>query len=196
VLAAKGQPVYAEYCADCHGAAHDIAPLSATRTYAQAERIVAACSRCHDEDHGGPSPAATYRDNVHGQALFAKGLAMSAICTDCHGTHAMLPPTDPQKAVEEARAILWDKVAIIRDGKHLSEAFKRLAELPMPDTRQPSRLAYETCNILTVAPLIARCALAREESRGAHYRSDFPLKNETKSPRHSYITKVFPPFFV
>src|SRR5208282_1332550 len=42
------------------------------------------------------------------------------------------PPADPAKAVEEARAILWDKVGIIRNGKHLSEAVKRLAELSLP----------------------------------------------------------------
>jgi len=103
--------------------------------------------------------------------------------------------TNAQKAVEEARAILWDKVAIIRNGKHLSEAVNRLAELSLPEPSPPSRLAYEACNILTVASLIARCALAREESRGAHYRSDFPLKNETKPSRHSYIARNFPPFF-
>jgi len=105
------------------------------------------------------------------------------------------PPTDSQKAAEEARAILWDKVAIIRNGKHLSEAVKRLAELSLPETHSPARQAYEACNILTVARLIARCALAREESRGAHYRSDFPLKNETKPPRHSYVSENSPPFF-
>lgn len=105
------------------------------------------------------------------------------------------PPTDFQKGVEEARAILWDKVAIIRNGKHLSEAVKRLAEISLPETPNPSRQAYEACNILTVARLIARCALAREESRGAHYRSDFPLKNEANPPRHSYISKNSPPFF-
>jgi L-aspartate oxidase len=104
-------------------------------------------------------------------------------------------PFDPQSAIEEARSILWDKVAIIRDGKHLSEAIKRLSELCPPAMAQRSRAAYEANNILTVAPIIARCALAREESRGAHYRSDFPLKDETHSPRHSYITKIWPPFF-
>jgi L-aspartate oxidase len=103
--------------------------------------------------------------------------------------------TDSQKAVEEARAILWDKVAIIRNGKHLCEAVKRLAELSLPAPPQPSRQAHEARNILTVADLITRCALAREESRGAHYRSDFPLKNEAKPPRHSYLTKNSPLFF-
>ena len=104
-------------------------------------------------------------------------------------------PCDPQKAVEEARAILWDNVGIIRDGKHLAGAVRRLTELALAGAPELSRASYEACNILTVAPLIARCALAREESRGAHYRSDFPLKNETHPPRHSYVTKVFPPFF-
>jgi L-aspartate oxidase len=102
---------------------------------------------------------------------------------------------DVQKAVEEAREILWDKVAIIRNGKHLSEAVNRLAELSLPEPPPPSRQAHEACNILTVGRLIARCALAREESRGAHYRSDFPLKNETQPSRHSYIAKNSPPFF-
>ncbi len=36
---------------------------------------------------------------------------------------------DAQKAVEEARAILWDNVGIIREGKHLGAAVKRLSEL-------------------------------------------------------------------
>jgi L-aspartate oxidase len=108
---------------------------------------------------------------------------------------ATTSPFDPEPAIEEARSILWDKVAIIRDGKHLSEAIKRLSELCPPDTAQTSRTAYEAKNILAVAPIIARCALAREESRGAHYRSDFPLKDEIHSPRHSYITKISPPFF-
>jgi len=104
-------------------------------------------------------------------------------------------PTDPQKAVDEARSILWQKVAIIRDGKHLSEAVKRLCELALTETSTPSRQTLEARNILTVAPLIARCALAREESRGAHYRSDFPLKKESKQPQHSYIAKNSSPFF-
>jgi L-aspartate oxidase len=108
---------------------------------------------------------------------------------------ASAPPPDPQKAVEEARGILWDKVGIIREGKHLSEAVKRLQELAGFDTTQCSRPVCEASNILTVAPLIARCALAREESRGAHYRSDFPLKKESQPPRHSYISRNCSPFF-
>jgi len=108
---------------------------------------------------------------------------------------AMASSPDLRKAVEDARAMLWDKVGIIRDGKRLSEAVKRLEELSRLDVPQCSRPVCEASNILTVAPLIARCALAREESRGAHYRSDFPLKKQSNPPRHSYISRNCPPYF-
>lgn len=105
------------------------------------------------------------------------------------------PAVEFAKAVEETRAVLWNKVGIIRNGKQLSEAIKRLAELAISEPADPTRPAYEAGNILAVARLIARCALAREESRGAHYRSDFPLKNEGKPPRRSYISKDSAPYF-
>jgi L-aspartate oxidase len=107
-------------------------------------------------------------------------------------THAA---TNNQTAVEEARTILWEKAGIIRDGKPLASAVKRLTELYVAPGTHPSRESYEACNILTAASIIARCALAREESRGAHYRADFPLKNESKPPQHSYISKTLPPYF-
>ena len=50
-------------------------------------------------------------------------------------------------------------------------------------------------NILQVARLIAQSALAREESRGAHYRSDFPLKNPDTPAQHSYLRKNSPVYF-
>lgn len=93
------------------------------------------------------------------------------------------------KAVQEARCILWEKVGIIRNGKDLCEAVKRLESLRLPPAGAPARHFHESQNILEVGRLIARCALAREESRGAHYRADFPLKNEVIPPQHSYISK-------
>jgi len=100
-----------------------------------------------------------------------------------------LPTTDFQKAAEEVRAILWDKVGIIRHGKQLGEAVKRLEEIQLKELHPPSRQTCETANSLAVARVVSRSALAREESRGAHYRVDFPLKDETKPARHSYVSK-------
>jgi len=39
--------------------------------------------------------------------------------------------------------------------------------------------------LCTVGLLVARSALAREESRGAHYRTDFPTHNDAKFLKHS-----------
>ncbi len=39
------------------------------------------------------------------------------------------------------------------------------------------------------AQLIARCALAREQSRGGHYRADFPFSNDEDFKKHSVIAK-------
>jgi aspartate oxidase len=47
---------------------------------------------------------------------------------------------------------------------------------------------FELRNIHTVATLIARCALAREESRGGHHRVDFP-ESRTEFQKHSQIDK-------
>jgi L-aspartate oxidase len=88
-----------------------------------------------------------------------------------------------------ARSLMWEKVGIIRNGTDLTRAVKDLESLSLPAPSSPSRPYYEALNILEVARLIARSALAREESRGAHYRTDIPLKGETGPPRHSYVSR-------
>jgi aspartate oxidase len=72
------------------------------------------------------------------------------------------------------QALMWDKVGIIRSGESLKEAASILAtwqrSLPQPIDR-PS---YEMNNLVLCARLMAEAALLREESRGAHFRTDFP----------------------
>jgi L-aspartate oxidase len=52
----------------------------------------------------------------------------------------------------------------------------------------PILALYELRNIHTVALLIARCALAREESRGAHFRADFPTPR-AEFEKHSLVSR-------
>jgi L-aspartate oxidase len=76
------------------------------------------------------------------------------------------------------QGLMWDKVGIVRDGAGLAEATRQLsawrAALPPPSDR-PS---YELANMLLAGRLVAEAALIREESRGAHYRTDFPSPRE------------------
>jgi succinate dehydrogenase/fumarate reductase flavoprotein subunit len=50
-------------------------------------------------------------------------------------------------------------------------------------------VAWREASILTVARLIARAALRREESRGGHYRSDFPQRDDTHWKRRASETR-------
>jgi len=81
----------------------------------------------------------------------------------------MPPPS--RSALQELH---WDKVGIIRDKESLTEAADVLATwqncLPQP-TDRPS---YELNNLVITGRLVTEAALLRQESRGAHFRSDFP----------------------
>jgi L-aspartate oxidase len=101
----------------------------------------------------------------------------------------------PQRTVNEVRSILWNNVGIIRNGKDLCDALRRLDSLLLVRPAAPSSQFYEARNILEVGRIITQSALAREESRGAHYRSDFPLKDEATPAKHSFASKDAPVFF-
>ena len=53
---------------------------------------------------------------------------------------------------------------------------------------KPQREDFERRNIHTVVELIARLGLAREESRGGHYREDFPVKR-VEFEKHSVVAR-------
>ncbi len=83
------------------------------------------------------------------------------------------------------RALMGHKVGIIRSEASLKAAVEALAHLQVPLAPSSTRAEYEAGNLRTVAEIIARSALAREESRGAHYRADFPLRLDEKWKKHS-----------
>ena len=47
-------------------------------------------------------------------------------------------------------------------------------------THASSTQSWEASNLLTVSTMIAQAALRREESRGSHWRSDFPERNDSR----------------
>jgi L-aspartate oxidase len=72
--------------------------------------------------------------------------------------------------IATVRRLMWEKVGLVRDEADLAAA---VAELKSLAVAYP-RAAGEARNLLAVARLVAEAALERRESRGGHYRSDFP----------------------
>jgi L-aspartate oxidase len=87
--------------------------------------------------------------------------------------------------VREIRDVMWKDVGIVRTGKGLQRAIACLLELDFRCDRPLSRRAHQARNLYQVGLLIARSALAREESRGAHYRTDFPAHDDAGFKKHS-----------
>ena len=95
--------------------------------------------------------------------------------------------SETEKLIQRVQAMMWKHVAVVRDGKALRETVAKLDSLRSSMPPPGDRRAHEAANILMTGSLIARSALAREESRGAHYRLDFPIKNDRKFNKHSII---------
>jgi len=93
----------------------------------------------------------------------------------CGGAPLPQPLVDPgrQVARQELQQLLWDFAGVHRCGASLTAAARTLAEWTAPPAASTSVAALEDRNLLDLARLLVAAALAREESRGAHYRSDF-----------------------
>ncbi|MBI2816283.1 MAG: hypothetical protein HYX72_05050 [Acidobacteria bacterium] len=78
----------APVCIDCH-TAHQISRVD---TEAWKLEIVKECGSCHKQS------LRTYRDTFHGQVT-SLGFTVVARCSDCHGSHDILPPSDPRSSV-------------------------------------------------------------------------------------------------
>ncbi len=102
---------------------------------------------------------------------------------------ATTDPAELEAIAGEIRQIMWNSAGIIRKGGKLGEAAKRLDAIHLQCPAKASLQHYETENLLVVARLIVSCARARKESRGAHYRADFPLRNDSEPARHSFIVR-------
>jgi L-aspartate oxidase len=104
------------------------------------------------------------------------GRTMSAHATDkIAGTPRRPPILAPDTTERAVRELTWEHCGIVRDRTGLETAIDTLARAEW-EPAPPTLAAIELRNMHKVAALIAECALWREESRGAHYRTDFPEK--------------------
>jgi len=99
----------------------------------------------------------------------------------------------------DIQRIMWDCVGVVRDGKRLQIAlaeFERLRETVCNEVRVTSETrrynydwveALEIPMMLDVGEMMAAAALSRTESRGAHYRTDFPLEDDANWLRETVV---------
>ena len=85
-----------------------------------------------------------------------------------------------QVAADSIRQVMWDHCGIDRSAKGLRLGLAKLTEI---ESRLPLGATEET-NMAQTSLLIADAALLRKESRGGHYRSDFPRAKRKWSGRH------------
>lgn len=83
-------------------------------------------------------------------------------------------PKVPPLNLPNLQSLMWEKVGIIRSGKGLKEAAHILATWEKMLAEPSDRPSYELSNLVLCARLVTEAALLREESRGAHFRTDFP----------------------
>jgi len=88
------------------------------------------------------------------------------------------------------RDLMWRQVGLLRDRDSLQSAVTTLEAWDAACHARRAALGdadaavRRTANILTVGLLVARAALRREESRGAHFRTDFPARDDVHWTRH------------
>lgn len=90
---------------------------------------------------------------------------------------------DPKTLIRSLKEIMWQKAGIERHRDSLEEALQRIEAFRSLDSK--SRITnwaqlircLELKNMLLVSEMVCRAALLRTESRGSHYRSDYPAED-------------------
>jgi len=92
-----------------------------------------------------------------------------------------------EEVIGQIQDMMWNDVGIVRTRTGMQRAMKKLEELAPKIAHPKTRRGHEAFNLHLVATSVARSALAREESRGAHYRMDYPDHDDRKFLKHSVV---------
>jgi len=90
-----------------------------------------------------------------------------------------LPPDESQEIASALAGVMWMKAGIRREAGALASALRQIDRWETARRVEPIRReGIETRNLILLGELVCRAALERQESRGAHYRSDYPSKRD------------------
>lgn len=88
------------------------------------------------------------------------------------------PASVPPVSVRALQSLMWDRVGMVRCGNGLREAASTLASWQRTLGTPTERPSHELTSLILSGRLMAEAALLREESRGAHFRTDFPQPSD------------------
>jgi L-aspartate oxidase len=105
-----------------------------------------------------------------------------------HSSRTKLDTTDVRNSL---RSLMWRNVGITRNAQPLAEAQEiiRFWQRYVMDKIFDSPQDWECQNMLTVCLLMTQAAQNRYESRGVHYRIDFPERDEANFKKHLEIVR-------
>ena len=118
----------------------------------------------------------------------------SGVSAKAAAVQASLPPSvvslpPVEEAIRGLQQQMWQHAGLLRDAK-LLRSIDLTAAMRYADARPSAlwtRREYEARSLARVARAIVACALVREESRGAHYRNDFPQRDDARFGTHSHL---------
>lgn len=140
---AKGD-VKAASCSDCHGS-HGIRQGRDPQSKINHWRVAETCGACHAQIN------ATYASSVHGTAM-KRGVPGSPVCTDCHGEHTILAPSEPGSLVNPAR------VSSVTCG-HCHSDERLAARYNLPNDKVPAfEDSYHGLALRSGSQVVANCA--------------------------------------
>lgn len=111
------------------------------------------------------------------------------------------PSGNLERVREALYECMWNDVGILRDGAGLRRGLARLAELEL-ELSSIGVGAEETAfnmawhdwinlsNLIATSKVIAQAALAREDSRGAHFREDFPATGDLETSTYTVVRQL------
>jgi L-aspartate oxidase len=149
-------------------------PIATDINQAQADRSVVLRRSAEKErtrDHDG----ADRRDTTDGSATSAT---------------ASLPTLLAAAAVPALRDAMTVQAGVLRTDTGLRGAAKHLAELSAGEPGRPETADWEATNLLTVAAALTLVAHVRQETRGSHWREDFPVRDDDSWSVHLDVTRA------
>jgi L-aspartate oxidase len=148
---------------------------------------------------------------VHGANRLASNSLLEGLVFGAAAASAMLeddakPSTEPELApppspatthteeqtekwIVNLRMLMWKHAGLLRSAEGLNRAKLALEEMAFDIPRGHTRRAIEARNLHQAAMLMVESALARKESRGAHYRNDFPQRDDKGFRKHSVLER-------